>query len=71
MASPDPEKPGRPRNGPRLCHRAIHAAIDNKALARVYADSEALRAHPDIARFLGWVKDKDPDFHAPTRRRRA
>jgi hypothetical protein len=54
-----------------ICHRAIHAAIDNKALARGYADADALRAHPQVAKFLGWVKNKDPDFHAPTRRNRS
>jgi hypothetical protein len=53
-----------------ICHRAIHAALDNKSLARDYADAEALRMHPDIARFLAWVRNKEPDFHAPTRRRR-
>jgi hypothetical protein len=53
-----------------ICHRTIHAAIDNKGLERDFTGAEALRAHPDIARFLAWVKDKDPDFHAPTRRKR-
>ena len=54
-----------------ICHRTIHAAIDNKTLAREFASTDALRNHPEIARFLAWVADKDPDFHAPTRRRRA
>lgn len=53
-----------------ICHRAIHAALDNKALERDFASADALRTHPEIARFLGWVKDKAPDFHAPTRRKR-
>jgi len=53
-----------------ICHRAIHAAIDNKALARDFATAEALRAHPEIAKFIAWIAGKDPDFHAPTRRRR-
>ena len=29
-----------------------------------------LRADPEIARFLEWVANKDPDFHAPTHRRK-
>ncbi|WP_114952911.1 HNH endonuclease [Sphingosinicella terrae] len=53
-----------------ICHRTIHATLDNKALARSYADPVSLRSHPEIARFLSWVADKAPDFHAPTRRRR-
>ncbi|MFZ5748329.1 MAG: HNH endonuclease signature motif containing protein [Pseudomonadota bacterium] len=51
-----------------ICHRAVHAGASNVELARHYADVAALRARPDIARFLRWVADKPPDFHAPTRR---
>ena len=53
-----------------ICHRAIHAAFSNKELARSFASGEALRAHPELAKFVAWVADKDPDFHAPTRRRK-
>ena len=53
-----------------ICHRAIHAVLSNKELERQYVTAEALRAHADIARFIAWVADKDPDFHAPTRRRK-
>ena len=51
-----------------ICHRTIHRTLDNKALARDYASAEALRAHPELAKFIAWVANKDPDFHAPTRR---
>ena len=54
-----------------ICHRAIHAAIDNKDLERAYATGDALRSHPDIAKFVKWVSSKDPDFQAPTRRGKA
>lgn len=53
-----------------ICHRAIHRALHNKALARDYSSAAALRAHPELARFIAWVEGKDPDFHAPTRRGR-
>jgi hypothetical protein len=52
-----------------ICHRTIHATLTNKELERGYSTAEALRAHPEIARFVEWVRGKDPDFHAPTRRR--
>ena len=52
-----------------ICHRAIHAAFPNAALARL-GTLAALRDDPAIARFLRWIADKPPDFHAPTRRRR-
>ena len=53
-----------------ICHRTIHATLSNKELERGYATAEALRAHPEIAKFLLWVRNKEPDFHAPTRRRK-
>ena len=37
-----------------ICHRAIHANFTNAQLAR----------------FVEWVADKPPDFHAPTRKPR-
>jgi 5-methylcytosine-specific restriction endonuclease McrA len=53
-----------------ICHRAIHANIGNKELARLYPTLDALRARDDIAAFLKWVANKDPDFHAPTRKKK-
>lgn len=53
-----------------ICHRAIHAAVPNKVLARAFPTLEALREEPEMARFLKWVANKPADFHAPTRRRR-
>ena len=53
-----------------ICHRAIHATVGNKELARLYPTLDALRGREDIARFLDWVAGKPPDFHAPTRRKR-
>jgi len=53
-----------------ICHRAIHAAVSNKLLEREFASANALRAHPDLAKFIRWVENKAPDFHAPTYGRR-
>jgi hypothetical protein len=53
-----------------ICHRTIHATVPNAELAREGGDFNTLRARPEIARFVAWVADKDPDFHAPTRRGR-
>ena len=54
-----------------ICHRAIHRFLTNQQIARDFASPRALRAHPEIAKFIAWVADKDPDFHAPTRRSRS
>ena len=53
-----------------ICHRTIHATLANNELERGYSTGEKLRGHPEIARFVSWVSGKEPDFHAPTRRRR-
>ncbi|WP_375455575.1 restriction endonuclease [uncultured Methylobacterium sp.] len=51
----------------QVCHSAIHARHSEAELARRLADVDALRAEPEIARFLAWVRTKPDDFHAATR----
>lgn len=53
-----------------ICHRAIHANLGNVELAKGGGSAEALRAHPEIAKFLNWIAGKPADFHARTARRR-
>ncbi|WP_247710383.1 HNH endonuclease [Qipengyuania huizhouensis] len=53
-----------------ICHKTIHKTFTNAELARFGDDREAISLHDDIARFLQWIADKPPDFHAPVRRSR-
>lgn len=53
-----------------ICHRTLHARYSNAELDRIGGVLSELRADPEVARFLAWVANKDPDFHAPTHRRR-
>ena len=53
-----------------ICHRAIHNALTNKELAAKAHTRETLLANEELARFVAWVSNKPPDFHAPTRRTR-
>ena len=53
-----------------ICHRTLHVVFSNVALARIGTDLATLRADPALARFLEWIAAKDPDFHAPTHKRR-
>lgn len=46
----------------RICHRQIHALLTEKELERDYPTIEALLSHPDIARFVEWIRDKPPGF---------
>jgi hypothetical protein len=57
----------------RICHSKIHSLFDERELARDFADIDRLRAHPEIRRFVEWVRRRPPDFHArtePTRTQR-
>ena len=69
---PVPKSRGGKKTAPvhPICHRFIHATFTNKELERSFSSPEALRAHPDVARFIAWVGEKDPDFHVPTRKGR-
>ncbi len=46
----------------KICHRKIHQAISEKELAKNYASWESLRAHPEIAQFINWVKRRPPQY---------
>ena len=52
----------------RICHRQLHALFTETELARDFRTVDALLAHPDVARFVAWVRDKPPDFMERTRR---
>lgn len=52
----------------RLCHRQIHALLAEAELERSYQSLEALRLHPEIARFIDWVRHKPDSFYQRTRK---
>jgi hypothetical protein len=52
-----------------ICHQAIHANLSNSDLEKRYSTAEALLSHEEIRRFVDWVANKPPDFHAPTKKR--
>ncbi len=52
-----------------ICHRAIHTNFTNAQLAKLGGFRGALLADETLARFVVWVSDKPPDFHAPTHTR--
>jgi len=53
-----------------ICHRTIHANFTNAEQSRSGGSRDQLLAKEAVARFVAWVQDKPPDFHAPTRSRR-
>lgn len=52
----------------RPCHSYIHAALGEKELAETYNSAAALRAHPEIATFIGWLADKPAGFRPQIRK---
>lgn len=46
----------------RICHRQIHALFTESELAKQFNSVEALLAHPDMAVFVAWIKNKPDDF---------
>ena len=52
----------------RVCHRQIHALLTETELARQYATVQALLTHPEIRRFVDWVRTKPDDFFVATRK---
>lgn len=47
-----------------ICHREIHATLSEAELARDYANMDALRAHPRLAKFIRWVAKRPPGFNS-------
>lgn len=45
----------------RTCHRQLHALFSNKELEKELNSVEALRKNSDFQKYLGWIKNKNPD----------
>jgi len=46
----------------RICHTKIHSSIPNRELWHTYNNVDSLREHPDIEKFIKWVRKKDPEY---------
>src|SRR3990170_1635271 len=47
-----------------ICQQALIANFTNSELQRHAMDVDALRANPNVSKFVDWVAKKDPDFSA-------
>lgn len=50
------------------CHRHVHTVLTEKELERDYNTIEALSAHPEVEKFVGWIKDKPHGAMSDARR---
>ena len=44
------------------CHKQIHVLFDEKELEQELNTLERLRTHPELAKFINWVRDKPGDL---------
>ena len=47
----------------KICHRKIHATFTEKELEKKYFTWAELLTHPEIQKFVEWVKKKPIDFY--------
>ena len=52
----------------RICHRQIHALFTETELAVQLNNSVALQSHPEMQKFIHWVKSKPDGFYEKTRK---
>ena len=52
----------------RICHRQIHALFTETELATHLNTASALQEHPEMQRFIQWVKSKPDHFFEKTRK---
>jgi hypothetical protein len=50
----------------RICHRQIHALFNENELAKVLNTAQSLKEHPDMQKFITWVKTKPNHFYQRT-----
>ena len=52
----------------RICHKQIHALFTETELAQQYHHAQILREHPEMMKFIQWVKNKPNAFYEKTRK---
>ena len=52
----------------RACHKFAHAVLTEKEMEAGYNTVEALAAHPEIRKFIEWVRTKPPGLRVRSRR---
>ncbi|MFZ2088842.1 MAG: HNH endonuclease [Desulfobaccales bacterium] len=45
----------------RTCHRKLHSLFTDKELATEFASPEQVRRHPEMQKFINWVRRQPPE----------
>jgi hypothetical protein len=51
----------------RICHTKIHSLFTERELLHHYHTAERLRSHPEMEKFIRWLRNKAPEFKAANR----
>lgn len=51
----------------KICHNMIHSLWTEKELELEYSDSEKIKSHTEIQKFIKWIQKKDPLFYLATK----
>lgn len=46
----------------KVCHRKIHSLWTEKELAREFNDPNKIKEHPEMQKFLTFIRKKEPNF---------
>ena len=52
----------------RICHRQIHALFTETELATQFNTAASLKEHPEMMKFIKWVKNKPDGFYERVRK---
>lgn len=55
----------------RPCHKQLHAILPENELTRNYHTIEAIKTHPQVARFVAWIARQPATTDIPVRRKRS
>ncbi len=44
------------------CHKQVHALLTEKELEREWNTIEKLRSHPELSRFIAWIRKRPTGF---------
>lgn len=45
----------------RTCHRKLHSLFTEKELSSDFSTAESVRHHPEIRKFIAWVRRQPPE----------
>ena len=54
-----------------ICHGKIHSLFTEAELARHYPTIDELLEHPEVERFVRWVRKRPPEYRDSNRRKRS